>query len=96
MIERRLLDWIGKVHSCIEGMLGCVCGVPRGSACSLGNERLPSDRKENESDDTVCYDLLVTQLVSPLWSVRIAEKERMGLPCPYAVLVDTSAMPVVS
>ena len=42
------------------------------------------------------YDLLVTQLVSPLWSVKIAEKERMGLPYPYAVLVDTSAMPVAS
>ena len=34
--------------------------------------------------------------MSPLWSVKIAEKERMGLPYPYAVLVDTSAMPVAS
>ena len=69
-----------------------VCGVPRGSACSLGNERLLSDRKENESDDAMRYDLLVTQLVSPLWSVRIAEKERMGSPYPCAVLVGTSAI----
>ena len=35
------------------------------------------------------YDLLVTQLVSPLWSVRIAEKERRGLLYPCAILVDT-------
>ena len=73
-----------------------VRGVPRGSACSLGNERLLSDRKENELDDAMRYDLLATQLVSPLWNVRIAEKERMGLPYPCAVLVDTSAMPVAS
>ena len=42
------------------------------------------------------YDSLVTQLVNPLWSVRIAERERMGLPYPCAVLVNTCAMPVVS
>ena len=73
-----------------------VCGVPRGSACSLSNERLPSDRKENEMGDAVCPDLLVTQLVNPLWSVKIVEKERMGLLYPCVVLVDTSAMPMAS
>ena len=42
------------------------------------------------------YDSLVTQPVNPPWSVRIAEKEWMGLPYPCVVLVDTSAMPVAS
>ena len=44
----------------------------------------------------MCADLLVTQLVNPLWSVKIVEKERMGLLYPCVVLVDTSAMPVAS
>ena len=42
------------------------------------------------------YDSLVTQLVDLLWSVRIAEKVRMGLPCPRLVLVSASAMPVTN
>ena len=42
------------------------------------------------------YDLLVTQLVNLLRSVRIAEKVRMGLPYPCVVSVNTSAMPVTS
>ena len=42
------------------------------------------------------YDSLVTQLANFLWSVRIVEKERMGLPYPCVVLVNTSAMPVAS
>ena len=38
----------------------------------------------------------MTQLVNPLWSVRIAEEVRMGLPYPCVVLTGVSAMPVVS
>ena len=36
----------------------------------------------------------MTQLVNPLWSVRIVEKVRMGLPHPCVVLISASAMPV--
>ena len=39
---------------------------------------------------------MVTQLVNLLWSVRIAEKVRMGLPYPCVVLINASAMPVAS
>ena len=42
------------------------------------------------------YDSVVTQLVDPLWSVRIAEKVRMGLPYPCVVLTSASAMPMMS
>ena len=42
------------------------------------------------------YDSLVTQLVNPLWSVRTAEKVRMGLLYPCVVLTGASAMPVAS
>ena len=57
----------------------------RDGASSSMRERLlsrsgaPAPSQEgNKPDDAVHYDLSVTQLVSPLWSVRIAEKERMG------------------
>ena len=39
------------------------------------------------------YDSLVTQLVDPPWSVRIAEKVRMGLPYPCVVLISASGQP---
>ena len=77
---------IGKVCSCIEEMLGCVCEAPRGSACSLGNERLLSDGKGTDQTTPCIVTLLVTQLVNPLWSVKIAEKVRMGSPYPCVVL----------
>ena len=52
--------------------------------------------EENGLDDALRYDSSVTQLVNPLWSVRIAEKVRMGLPYPCVVLTSASAMPVAS
>ena len=66
-------------------------------------ERLLSEQRAlalgwegNGSDGASRYNSLVTQLVNPLWSVRIAEKVRMGLPCPRLVLAGASAMPVVN
>ena len=50
----------------------------------------------NGSEGASRYNSLVTQLVNPLWSVRIAGKVRMGLPCPRLVLVSASAMPVMN
>ena len=42
------------------------------------------------------YDSLVTQLVDLLWSVKIAEKVRMGLPHPCVALISASAMFVMN